>query len=158
MNKRLGYAIFAFILIALITLSYRAFNTPSPTSVTLQPNNQKITQQGGKLYLSHCAICHGKQLEGQKNWQFRKPDGRMLAPPHNAEGHTWHHSDKYLFSVTKWGIEKTAGQQYPNDMPIFQNLLSDQEIIAVLSFIKSQWPAEIKERHDEVNLRANKTK
>jgi hypothetical protein len=31
-------------------------------------------------------------LEGQPNWQARKTDGKLPAPPHDKTGHTWHHS------------------------------------------------------------------
>ena len=71
--------------------------------------------------------------------------------PHDASGHTWHHGDSYLFAVTKYGIERLLGQHYPNAMPIYDGVLSDREIIAVLSYIKSQWPAEIQSRHDRLN-------
>ena len=45
------------------------------------------------------------------------------------------------------------GQPYPNAMPIYDGVLSDREIFAVLSYIKSQWPAEIQSRHDRLNQR-----
>jgi hypothetical protein len=32
-------------------------------------------------------------------------------------------------------------------------VLSDDEIIAVLSFIKSTWPKDLQEYHDELNAR-----
>ena len=38
-------------------------------------------------------------------------------------------------------------------MPIYDGVLSDKEIVAVLSYIKSQWPAEIQSRHDRLNQR-----
>ena len=81
----------------------------------------------------------------------RLANGLLPAPPHDASGHTWHHGDSYLFAVTKYGIERLLGQHYPNAMPIYDGVLSDREIIAVLSYIKSQWPAEIQSRHDRLN-------
>jgi mono/diheme cytochrome c family protein len=39
-------------------------------------------------------------------------------------------------------------------MPAYAGVLGDDDIIAVLSWIKSQWPAEIRRRHDEMNARA----
>ena len=73
--------------------------------------------------------------------------------PHDASGHTWNHGDSYLFAVTKYGIERLLGEPYPNAMPIYDSVLSDREIVAVLSYIKSQWPAEIQNRHDRLNQR-----
>jgi hypothetical protein len=36
-------------------------------------------------------------------------------------------------------------------MPSYNNLLSDREIVAALSFIKSTWSARIKLQHDKIN-------
>ena len=79
----------------------------------------------------------------------------MPAPPHDETGHTWHHPDTYLFLVTKYGIEKMIGKTYPNNMPAYEDELSDDEIIAVLSFIKSTWPNHVKRQHDQINARSN---
>ena len=39
-------------------------------------------------------------------------------------------------------------------MPAFEGILHDEEIAAVLSFIKSRWPERIRQRHDEMNALA----
>ena len=36
-------------------------------------------------------------------------------------------------------------------MPAYEGVLSDAEIVAALSWIKSQWPASIRVKHDEMN-------
>ena len=77
----------------------------------------------------------------------------MPAPPHDESGHTWHHSDQYLFLMTKYGIEEMIGKRYPNNMPAYKDVLTDNEIIAVLSYIKSTWPEHIKQQHDLLNSR-----
>ena len=118
---------------------------------TLRPGDANLTADGQILYATHCASCHGVRLEGQPQWRVRLANGLLPAPPHDASGHTWHHGDSYLFAVTKYGIERLLGQHYPNAMPIYDGVLSDREIIAVLSYIKSQWPAEIQSRHDRLN-------
>jgi mono/diheme cytochrome c family protein len=48
-----------------------------------------------------------------------------------------------LFEVTKFGIGKHAPPGYQSDMPAFSDRLSDDEIIAVLAYIKSRWPGAI---------------
>ena len=110
---------------------------------------------GEENYQAHCASCHGVDLEGQPNWRTMKADGSLPAPPHDETGHTWHHPDTYLFLMTKYGIEKMIGKTYPNNMPAYEDELSDDEIIAVLSFIKSTWPNTVKRQHDQINARAN---
>ena len=78
----------------------------------------------------------------------------MPAPPHDETGHTWHHPDQVLFDITKLGIVAAANlKDYKTVMPIYEGVLSDEEIIAVLSFIKSTWPEEIRAGHDEMNAR-----
>lgn len=118
----------------------------------LKPNNPEVLAAGTQIYAEQCASCHGQKLEGQPNWQRRQPSGKLPAPPHDANGHTWHHNDELLFSITKYGIAKSAGLDgYDSDMPIYEGVLTDAEIIAVLSYIKSTWPEEIRERHDAMN-------
>ena len=41
-------------------------------------------------------------------------------------------------------------------MPAFVDRLSDEEIVAVLSWIKSTWPPEIRARVDRVNAEASR--
>jgi mono/diheme cytochrome c family protein len=95
---------------------------------------------GQELYLANCAKCHGANLEGQReDWQTRNENGRLPAPPHDESGHTWHHSDKQLFTITKFGLQAIA-PGYESDMPAFENVLSDDEIRSILSYIKSTWP------------------
>ena len=96
-------------------------------------------------------MCHGAQLEGQPNWRKRRPDGRLPAPPHDQSGHTHHHSDELLITLTKHGPAAVVGDAYQSDMPAYAGILSDTEIRAVLSFIKSTWPVELQRRHDDLN-------
>ena len=63
----------------------------------------------------------------------------MPAPPHDESGHTWHHSDQDLFDITKLGVGGVVAG-YESDMPAFVDILNDEEIAAVLAFIKSTWP------------------
>lgn len=109
---------------------------------------------GGRLYAAHCASCHGEKLEGQPNWQERRADGRLPAPPHDASGHTWHHPDALLFAITKEGPAALASPGYESDMPGFADKLSDEEIRAVFAFIKSTWPEPIRRQHEAINERA----
>jgi mono/diheme cytochrome c family protein len=111
------------------------------------PERSVDLAQGRHLYAVHCASCHGANLEGQPDWQTRRSDGRLPAPPHDATGHSWHHSDAMLFEITRDGIGKFAPAGYLSDMPAFKGVLSDDEIRAVLGYVKSTWPAEIQARH-----------
>jgi mono/diheme cytochrome c family protein len=106
---------------------------------------------GEKLYAQQCASCHGANLEGQPDWRKRLPNGRFPAPPHDASGHTWHHPDEVLFAITKHGlVPPYAPAGYESDMPAFGGKLSDQQIRAVLAYIESRWPPELRKRRAEM--------
>lgn len=104
-----------------------------------QPVTREKIALGQKVYGEYCASCHGANLEGQPDWKRRLENGRMLAPPHDESGHTWHHSDEDLFEITKLGVGGIV-EGYESDMPAFGEFLSDEQIVAVLGFIKSTWP------------------
>jgi mono/diheme cytochrome c family protein len=117
-------------LAALLLLAGCGDPGPDPAQVAL----------GQKLYAQHCAACHGAKLEGQPDWRRRLPNGRMPAPPHDESGHTWHHPDAVLFGITKDGlVPPYAPRDYQSDMPAFGGTLSDEEIRAVLAYIKGHW-------------------
>ena len=142
------------LVIIVIYLSLSAKNAEA--RIVLLPGDLSVTKLGKTVYMENCASCHGAVLEGQANWQQRDSDGYMPAPPHDVSGHTWHHPSSYLFLMTKYGIEKMIGEKYPNNMPAYENELTDNEIIAVLSYIKSTWPEPIQRQHDEISAYANK--
>ena len=125
--------------------------------VQLRPDDAAVTALGQRVYAAQCAACHGAGLEGQPNWRERGPDGRLPAPPHDASGHTWHHPDELLFRITKHGVAKAANlTDYQSAMPAYEGTLSDAEIVAALSWIKAQWPADIRAGHDELNRAASR--
>ena len=101
---------------------------------------------GKPVYEKHCAACHGARLEGQPDWRQPLATGRMPAPPHDASGHTWHHSDAMLFGMVRHGMVpgRYAPPGHQSDMPAFGATLADAEIWAVLAYIKTHWPPEIR--------------
>ena len=152
-NKSLFLIIIPSMILILGMVFYFAEKKVAEAAITLNPDNKETILLGKSVYVQNCASCHGSKLEGQKDWMSRLPDGLMPAPPHDETGHTWHHSDKYLFMITKYGIEDIIGQKYPNNMPAYKDILSDKEIISVLSYIKSTWPKKVKKINDQINDR-----
>lgn len=155
MDKRLliGAALVAVPVIVLLLQS----DLSAQRAGLLRPSDSAVVALGKNVYRDNCASCHGAELEGQPNWRRPGSDGLLPAPPHDESGHTWHHADDVLFGITKYGLAEFAGlKDHKTSMPVYQDVLSDDEIIAVLSFIKAQWPPEIRERHDRLNERAMK--
>lgn len=137
--------------------AWLAFQPSSSPEPLLKPDDAQLVGQGERIYESDCASCHGTDLEGEEDWRRRDADGYLPAPPHDETGHTWHHPDEMLFEMTKYGMEPFAGEDYPSRMPAFADALTDAEIVAVLSYIKSRWPEEIRQRHDMMNERFRET-
>ncbi len=100
--------------------------------------------QGERLYQENCASCHGANLEGQPDWRSRLANGRLPAPPHDASGHTWHHTDRVLVDIVKRGTAAIVGNGYESDMPGFDGVLTGEEITAIIDYIKSTWPDRIR--------------
>jgi mono/diheme cytochrome c family protein len=112
--------------------------------------------RGRQVYAQHCATCHGADLEGEADWQEQNPDGSFRAPPHNASGHTWHHADGLLIdSIARGGTRLSTAVGGTSPMPAFDEVLSDDEIAAVLAYIKSTWPADIQTVQWEMTVRSN---
>ena len=84
-----------------------------PAGTLFRPDDGRVVEEGRYIYRVACAQCHGVNLEGQANWQQRGADGLMPAPPHDATGHTWHHTDQALFELTKYGMQRFARSRLP---------------------------------------------
>jgi mono/diheme cytochrome c family protein len=122
------------------------------SSALLEADDSQLVAHGEAIYVEHCASCHGRNLEGQPDWQTQDKEGFLPAPPHDQSGHTWHHPDTLLFKITKLGIAEAANlKDYKTSMPAFRETLSDDDIIAALSYIKSRWPEDMRRRHDQLN-------
>jgi len=123
--------------------------------IKADPSNANLVATGARVYRNHCAACHGANREGQPDWQRRRADGRLPAPPHDETGHTWHHPDELLFDITKHGVAVLGIPGYQSDMPAFGDTLRGDEIWAVLAYIKSRWPRRIQEIQAEIDARAS---
>ena len=153
-NTRTISIIFFFVFSILLVWLFYTNYMNKDNEIRLLPNDLSLVTLGQNIYSENCASCHGVDLEGQENWQKRDDEGYLPAPPHDETGHTRHHPDEYLFLMTKYGIEKIIGKKYLNKMPAYKDILTDKEIIAVLSFIKSKWPNQIQEIHNNINVRS----
>ncbi len=106
----------------------------SPAPATRAP--APVSRTGPEIFATTCAVCHGANGEGQPNWRIAKEDGTLPPPPLNGDGHTWHHADGLLYRIVSRG---GAIPGYKSGMPAFGDQLSRQEIINVLTHVKSLW-------------------
>ena len=110
--------------------------------------------RGAVVYAEQCAQCHGERLEGAPDWRTRNEDGTLPPPPHDETGHTWHHPDRQLFELVKLGGGASAPPGFVSAMPPYQDVLADGDIWAVLAFIKSRWPDNMRRRQADATRRA----
>ena len=118
-----------------------------------QEGNLEPIEAGGQIYLANCAACHGASGEGAPDSPVGGPDRRVPAPPHDSRGHTWHHSDGLLFRVVKYGDASLTLPGFESGMPVFEGKLRDDEIRAVISYIKTLWGPEERAFQAEVSER-----
>ena len=94
---------------------------------------------GKTVYQSNCSSCHKVNLAGVTQWKIRNDTGNLSAPPLNGNGHAWHHHDKMLFKIIKYGTGSFV-ENYKGNMKAYKDKLSDEKIIAVIAYMKSFWP------------------
>jgi mono/diheme cytochrome c family protein len=97
--------------------------------------------RGEELYDRYCISCHGGETGG---------DIADVPPPHNAQGHTWHHPDCQLVDVVLDGLPPREG--YPQ-MPAFRNQLDEEDVMAILAHIRTWWDPDQQEFQAEVTER-----
>ncbi|MEC3862914.1 cytochrome c [Mesobacterium sp. TK19101] len=137
-----------------LTLAAALTGGPALAESLLPYQDAARVENGAVLYQDHCAACHGAKLEGEPNWKAPDADGYMPAPPHDETGHTWHHADPLLIQITALGTEAIIGGTYKSRMSGFADVLTMDEVLDVLAYIKSTWPDEVIAIHNDINARA----
>src|SRR6266403_4444197 len=97
--------------------------------------DSESVKSGRAIYGQHCASCHGANAQGAPDWTRRDEHGELPAPPHNAEGHTWRHSDAILYEMVSKGWRDPFNKTKRLTMPGFGDVLSRQQIVAVISYL-----------------------
>jgi S-disulfanyl-L-cysteine oxidoreductase SoxD len=117
---------------------------PPPPTHFADANSHDVTWKGYRLYQRSCISCHGNRLEGDVLWQVRDQFFGRRAPPLDYSGHAWQHSDEELFHMTKFGRFSTTEPNPNSQMPAYAPYFSDDEIVAVIAFVKAQWPLSLR--------------
>lgn len=141
------------LLICTATTGLAQMNAGKSLGILPYTDAQRVAT-GQSLYEDNCAACHGAELEGQADWRVADSEGYLPAPPHDETGHTWHHDDTLLFRIVAQGTEALVGGTYKSNMMGFGETLGEQGILDVLAYIKSTWPDQVIEQHNQINARA----
>lgn len=102
--------------------------TPTPDPITL----------GQEVFGRVCAECHGEKAEGH---------AYPPAPALDGSEHTWHHPD---VQIREWIRNGKFG---PVPMPASGNRVTEAEIDAVITYIKSLWSEEQRSFQQSINQR-----
>jgi len=92
---------------------------------------EELIKHGRRIYRGNCATCHGPTGQGR------------IGPPHNHTGNTWEQADGELMSIVLEGRNRR--------MPAFQEQLTEAEIEAVLTYIKTMWDDDQREYQRGLN-------
>ncbi len=106
-----------------------------------EPSDQEASSQGAALYEENCASCHGGKSGGAIS---------DSPPPHNTNGHTWHHADCLLVDITMRSAAAWGGDPASSAMPAFDGKLSEQEVLAVIDYVKTWWTDDQRAYQSEV--------
>ncbi len=115
--------------------------TAVPTLESSLAPASRLLERGEALYNANCRSCHGGATGGQM---------MDIPPPHNANGHTWHHPDCQLIDIVLNGSGEMGEMMrrmmgVPEDtprMPAFKGKLTEEEVEAILTYIKTWWTEE----------------
>ena len=99
---------------------------------------------GATLYEANCVKCHGGRTGGKL---------KDMPPRHNANGHTWHHADQQLKDMTLNGITFSLEEQR---MPAFKGKLSEEDVRAILAYIKTWWTEDQRDEQRKVTEQWNR--
>ena len=116
------------------------------------PDDPEQVLVGEAVYSRDCARCHGDDLSGEFGWLKKETEVDLseteinamleslddVAPAHDSSGKTWRHNDETLFSIIKDG-PAIALSKDDSRMPGFEDRLIDEEIWAVVAYLKSHW-------------------
>ena len=136
-----GFAIVVLIL-ASVLLTACGSSTSDSIQTSGSDSGVDAPRTGRQLFASNCAACHGAAGEGHPDWRIKNADGTLAPPPLNGDGHTWHHADGLLYRIVSQGgksLEIPGDPSFKSAMPAFGDLLSHEEVVEVLAYVKSLW-------------------
>ena len=116
--------------------------TPPAVDAAIEPASTpgKGSVEGSDLYAANCQVCHGDS---------NGAGGRGGAPIHNDRGHTWHHPDAQLRG---WVLNGKLGFGSAG-MPALGDKLTEPEVDAILTFIKSWWTTDQRDSQADISER-----
>ena len=137
------------VILAVLAACARGGTTASAraSAAAVLANNPASSSDGATVYATNCASCHGADGLGIQG---------MIPPLAHASDVT---GDPHrVIAVVENGVQGRVavnGAVYTGDMPGWNGLISDDQIAAVITYIRSAWgnrasgvtPAQMADRH-----------
>lgn len=145
--------LWAFSMIALVLTLAACAASVASVRTPLVPAGTGQTARGEQLYVANCQACHGGATGGSM---------MDIPPPHNANGHTWHHPDCQLVQTVLNGsgnmgnmMRRMMGAPEGSPrMPAFKGVLTEEDTLAILQYIKTWWTDDQRQFQAEATRRA----
>ena len=104
---------------------------PPPAPAGPLARDPAVMARGASIYAQRCAYCHGDQGEGAPG----------AYPPLAGNRQANMESAANLVQILRLGgfLPATAGNPRPYGMPPFGHVLDDQDIAAVLTYVRGSW-------------------
>jgi mono/diheme cytochrome c family protein len=124
--------------------------TPAASESKIVREGSPTAQSGEALYQANCQRCHGGATGGSM---------MDMPPRHNANGHTWHHADQQLIDTVLNGSgqmgEMMRGMMGDPGvrMPAFRDVLTEEDVRAILAYIKTWWTEEQRRTQADLSQR-----
>ncbi len=94
----------------------------------------KEIAKGQQLFEDNCQACHGEKGIGENPGNPEaKDEYGFLAPALNNDTHGWHHSDRGIVNTVLEGSSRNQR------MIAWKEILSNEEVLDILAYIKSLW-------------------
>ncbi len=124
-GSRLSFVGLLFLLLATAVVQAETGDQPDPKSVA----------RGKQLYAAHCVACHKRDGVGEPTvpWSIRRTDF-IEAMPLDETSHAWHHGDEQLIGMILDGTARSKTR-----VPIWRNILSEQDAADLVAYLKSLW-------------------
>lgn len=100
-------------------------------SKALVRGSSEVLSRGGKVYEQHCASCHGERGQGVPS----------MYPPLAGNRAVLVDSPNNLVQIIRMGgfLPSTAGNSQPFGMPPFGQILNNEDIAAVATYMRQSW-------------------
>lgn len=132
-RPRLGAAVWILLagaLAGIVALAAIARGPSSPEAASA-PDPERVAR-GREIFNANCAACHGTNGVGEDPSNLEAAGG-YPAPPLDASGHAWHHTDRDLAAFIANGSPNTPR------MRAWKTTLTEEQIGDVVQYIKSLW-------------------